>query len=478
MKMSRNTVKKYMRQDSPPQFSRVQGPKKTDPYVELIGDMEEQDYLGTRIFEEIKKHGYTGSQTGVYRELQRITQVQERIRQSTTRVETDPGEQMQYDWKEWDLPIGPGEIRIYIHQVVLSFSRKKYFTFSVTISHLDIIRALTEAVEFFGGSARKLVIDNPRQIITEHGADGVVRYTDALLKFAGSYGLELSPCQPRRPRTKGKVERPFYYVQEHFLRGLHVMNLTEFEAGLRQHMQEYNQREHSTLHEIPDNRFLREQGKLKTIRREEPIIFCEHEVRKVSNDGYIKYRGGYYPVSMEYCLDYVLVEGIMGRKIRIINQKGDLLKEYDVNLFENGLRPEHPEHKAMNESFQAKREEKRSSLVEKFETEFGAVGQQYVVGLKEQTRENVYWHIKQILHLSKFYDTGLIQEALQDAINCRSYHKNTIVSLLRLKKMKVLAPNAEIALVSIVLPPSGLSDAPVNIRRGLECYAILNPGGR
>jgi len=34
-------------------------------------------------------------------------------------VETGPGEQMQYDWKEWFLPVDGERIKIYLHEVIL-----------------------------------------------------------------------------------------------------------------------------------------------------------------------------------------------------------------------------------------------------------------------------------------------------------------------------------------------------------------------
>jgi len=48
---------------------------------------------------------------------------------------------MQYDWKEWDLPVCGKTLRIYLHEVVLSYSRKKYYAYSLSITARDVIRA-------------------------------------------------------------------------------------------------------------------------------------------------------------------------------------------------------------------------------------------------------------------------------------------------------------------------------------------------
>jgi hypothetical protein len=74
------------------------------------------------------------------------------------------------------------DVKIYLHEVVLSYSRKKYYTYSLSITTSDVIRAITEAIEFFGGVAVELVIDNPRQMVITHDRDGIVRYDEETKK--------------------------------------------------------------------------------------------------------------------------------------------------------------------------------------------------------------------------------------------------------------------------------------------------------
>jgi hypothetical protein len=49
---------------------------------------------------------------------------------------------------------------------------------------------------------------------------------------------------------KGKVEKPFYYVQEHLhlLRGLEVKELSEFDRKLEEFMDKYNERDCRGIH--------------------------------------------------------------------------------------------------------------------------------------------------------------------------------------------------------------------------------------
>ena len=48
--------------------------------------------------------------------------------------------------------------------------------------------------------------------------DGLVIYNRALVDLARHYGFQPRACRPCRPKTKGKVERPFRYIREELRR--------------------------------------------------------------------------------------------------------------------------------------------------------------------------------------------------------------------------------------------------------------------
>jgi transposase len=280
-----------LRSSDPPKFKARRYEKKLDRFREKIHDMLKQGYIEMRIYEELLGMGYEGSLSSVHKYLHGCRQEEVVRKLSTTRVETSPGQQMQYDWKEWKLPVGDRLVKIYLHEVVLSYSRRKHYSFSLTIGSQDVIRALESALFFFGGSARELLIDNAKQMVLSHRSNGVVSYNEEFLRFCGLYGIEPMACTPYRARTKGKTERPFYYLQEHLLRGLVVESLEVFEERLKAFTEAYNQRVHSSLGESPEDRFLREREYLKPISPVDPTVLYDRERRTVSNDGYIRYRG-------------------------------------------------------------------------------------------------------------------------------------------------------------------------------------------
>jgi len=120
LKISKNTVRKYLRDPNPPNFKARKYEKELDKYEQEINKMLSEKYIGTRIYEELASQGYQGSLASIHRYLRTIKEEEEIKQLSTTRVETPPGRQMQYDWKEWNLPISGRLLKIYLHEVVQS----------------------------------------------------------------------------------------------------------------------------------------------------------------------------------------------------------------------------------------------------------------------------------------------------------------------------------------------------------------------
>ncbi len=443
LKISKNTVRKYLRSSHPPVFKVPEHEKKLDGYQDKIKEMLSAGYIGTRINKELVKSGYVGSLSTVHRSIAAVKKEEEIGKRVTTRVETAPGKQMQYDWKEWNLPVGDeSTVKVYIHALVLGYSRKKYYTWSLSITGQDVMRAIVWGMEFFGGLAPQLVMDNAKQMIITHNKNGIVRYNDEFLRFCGLYGIDPSPCRNYRARTKGKVERPFFYLQEHLLRGLQLKEIGEFEGLLREFTNSYNAREHSDLKESPDRRFEVERGALKALPEVEPTVLFGREIRKVSNDGYVSWKGDFYPVPMRLCLREVMCESVLGRRLLVYGAGGEVVSEHPISPIHSGIRPVHPEHEEINLKYRNKREDVRSAVLERFSSSFGSCGREYILGLAQAAGPNLCWHLSEVLACNDIYDNQEIRRVLQACIDMGSYHKNSVLRLLDPLKLKIPSPES------------------------------------
>lgn len=464
LNLSKNTVRKYLRNPHPPEFKARGYEKLLDPYEETVQEMLQKKYIGTRIYNELLTRGYGGSLSTVHRHIADKKEAEQMNEKVTTRVETEPGCQMQYDWKEWHLPVEGNLVKVYLHEVVLSYSRKKYYVSSLGITSQDVIRAIAGAIEHFGGLAVELIIDNPKQMVITHRKDGIVCYNDEFLMFCGLYGIQPNACRNYRARTKGKAERPFYYLQEHLLRGLAVNTLSEFDGLLSAFTQQYNARPHSDLKESPDERFLKEKPLLKEKPHIDPALLYDKPVRKVSNEGYISWGGAFYPIPMHYCFKDVRVESEFGKKISVWDLGGHLIAEHAVRLFDKTLRPAHPQHDAMNDAYRKKKETYRAERVKKFIETFPQAGSLYVEGLKAAVTANLYWHVEEIMKYTVVYSAADVAAVLSECIEIGAYHKNSVMRLLQCRHPHT-TPTFD-----ILTAPCRVS--PVDIRRPLTDYKV------
>lgn len=240
----------------------------------------EKKLIGTRIFEELKKLGYDGSLMTLYRCLRTLKEKQGN--KACLRFETLPGEQAQFDWSPFDVEIAGEKVRVYCYLVILGYSRMKYMIFSLKQDLFAVIEALEEAFCFFGGSTKEILMDNAGQMVPEKRSGGKVLQRDIL---GPGQALPLPPgCQKtRHPQTKGKVERPFYYIEEHFIKGNSFDSLEDLIDKSHAFIREWCAKEHRTTLKRPEELFREEKELLQSLSQS-VFIQSLRKSRKVSRD--------------------------------------------------------------------------------------------------------------------------------------------------------------------------------------------------
>jgi transposase len=121
------------------------------------------NFNGTRIFRELEKRGYTGSIGPVYRYLAIIDEDTEGhiSSKATVRIETPPGDQAQFDWSEYEVPVAGVFTKVYCFSMILAASRKKVVCFSLKQDADAIYEAIQELFDQLGGVTLELLIDDP-----------------------------------------------------------------------------------------------------------------------------------------------------------------------------------------------------------------------------------------------------------------------------------------------------------------------------
>ena len=120
------------------------------------------------------------------------------------RYETNPGKQLQFDWKE-DIKMYNkyGEIfEFNIFSSTLGYSRLHIFIYSKHKTRLDVQRCLIKTFQYIGGLPKEILTDNMSSIVNTNTKD----FINEFKVFTKDIGFEPKHCKVKHPYTKGKDE--------------------------------------------------------------------------------------------------------------------------------------------------------------------------------------------------------------------------------------------------------------------------------
>jgi hypothetical protein len=132
-------------------------------------------------------------------------------------------------------------------------------------------------------------------VVTSYDGDQPI-YNTRFLAFATHYGFQPWACRPRRPETKGKGERPFWYLETNLLNGRTFTSLEHLnETAIRWLAETAAVRLHRETKRRPIDLFEEEKPHLLALptRAYDPARVL---YRTVDPDGHIAYLQNFYSV--------------------------------------------------------------------------------------------------------------------------------------------------------------------------------------
>lgn len=252
-----------------------------------------------RIYQDLKsEHLFGGGYDSVKCFVQ---QLKEATPLPFRRMECLPGEEAQVDYGQGAWVVQEGKRRRpHLLRVILSFSRKGYTEAFWQQTTENFIRGLENAFRHFGGSVKKLIIDNLRAAVTR--ADWFdPELNPKIISFCEHYHCAVLPTKPAMPRHKGKIEAGVKYAQSNALAGRQFHSLGEQNRFLAEwEKNTADTRIHGTTKEQVGHRFeTHERAALLALPAGLFPVFSEAS-RKVHRDGHVEVAKAYYSVPPEY----------------------------------------------------------------------------------------------------------------------------------------------------------------------------------
>ena len=305
--LSRNTIRRALRSDRPPNYSRAEKPGVLEPFKEEIHRLLQADpkLPGVRVRELLEPLGCTASKTVVddyLREVRPLFAPPPRVFQRTV---YRPGELCQFDvWQpREEIPVGHGQMRRgWVVVACLGYSRAGAGVLVFSKETQDLLAGIAGCLERLGGLPRVLVWDRQAGI---HGHGG--RPTEAFAAFCGQLKVDWHFCEPADPQAKGAVERLQGYAETNFEPGRRFANELDFQDQLDGWFARVNARTHKTLRARPVDRLAEEHRVMASLPAELPDTARRWTMR-VPPDPHLRLDTN----------DYSLDPALVGRRVEVI----------------------------------------------------------------------------------------------------------------------------------------------------------------
>jgi len=394
-----------------------------DPYEPLLKELlAKYPHLTTeRALQELQARGFPGKYTVV---RQRIGLLRPRAAPAPVpRFETGPGAQAQMDYGVYDVDFTrEGRRRVYLFSYLLGYSRRQYLRWVESMDLPTTLREHVHAFHHLGGVARTCLYDNFKVVVLRHDADGAF-YNPKFLALATHYGFRPQACRVRRPQTKGKVERKFFYVETSLLNGRTFETLTHLNEVTAWWLANVaDVRVLRDFKESPRERHAVEQPQLL------PLPTCDFDTaqvvyRHVNVEGFITQRLNLYSVPWSY-IGQVLPVRVTDSEVIIYSISLDEIARHALlPRATQGARQTLKSHHPSDDPAE------RERLLRQRFSELGPLAEQFLTGLLAKQIQGKL-QAQQLLALVAHYPRDDVRAAFERAIRFGAYSLAAIRRIL------------------------------------------------
>src|SRR5438093_11594308 len=193
-----------------------------------------------------------------------------------------------------------------------------FFQCYPTFQRFDCKVFLTDALRYFDGSTKRVMIDNTHVVVL-HGTGADMVPVPEMEAFAERFGFRFAAHERGDANRSARVERRFHFIDHNFLAGRTFRSWDDLNQQARQWCDRVNSTYKKHIRAVPRELFAVERLHLKPLPAWIPEVYRQHE-RTVDVEGYVSVNSIRYSVPVSW----------IGRRVEVRETRDRIEIELDA----------------------------------------------------------------------------------------------------------------------------------------------------
>ncbi|OGA37739.1 MAG: hypothetical protein A3G26_09700 [Betaproteobacteria bacterium RIFCSPLOWO2_12_FULL_65_110] len=320
----------------------------------------------------------------------------------------EPGAEMQHDTSPHRVLIGEKTLTTQCASLILAYSRRLFVHYTPRYTRFEAKHFLLEAARFMDGMAQRCIIDNTSVIVVDGTGENAL-FAPEMVAFAQTLGFEFRAHELGHADRKGKIERPYSWIENNFLPG---RSFRDFEDLNRQALawcrEVANQKVKRVLGMSPEAAYVLEKPYLRHLPAVLPPVYEVFE-RVVDLYGYVSLETNRYSVPEKF-IGKTLSVYKYPAEIQIFN-RGTLLATHPRLINQRDARHTIAQHHPT-----AQRAPRAPALEEQLLRGDHPILERYAAALKQHSHGRGLRALRRLLEMKRTYPTAPLLAALEQAL--------------------------------------------------------------
>jgi hypothetical protein len=318
---------------------------------------------------------------------------------------------MQHDTSPHHLTLGGKKVTAQCASLILAYCRVLFIAYYPRFTRFEAKAFFSAALQFFDGVARRCVIDNT-SVILAGGSGAHARIAPEMEAFGELFGFEFMAHAVGHSDRKGRIERPFSYVENNFLAGRTFADWADLNAQARAWCQQVaNAKPKRILGMSPQAAYATEKAHLLPLPAYIPPV-TEIHYRVVDCYGFIHLDTNRYSVPQRW----------VGKKVAVHKRPEQVLVYADRKLLAEhprliGQRQGEQRAKGHHTQLERRRPPAGPSPQEQALTGRDPRLDQYVVEIKRRAPGRGLSKLRRLLELKRTYPAEPFLAAVEQALH-------------------------------------------------------------